>query len=30
MAEADETADSVYQINFQFFPLSTPLLQGKK
>jgi uncharacterized protein (TIGR02147 family) len=30
MAEADEAADTVYQLNFQFFPLSTPPIQRKK
>lgn len=30
MAEADEAADSVYQLNFQFFPVSTPPIPRKK
>jgi uncharacterized protein (TIGR02147 family) len=30
IAEADEAADSVYQLNFQFFPVSTPPIQRKK
>jgi uncharacterized protein (TIGR02147 family) len=30
IAEADEAADSVYQLNFQFFPVSAPPIQRKK
>ncbi len=30
IAEADEAADSVYQLNFQLFPLSMPPVQRKK
>jgi len=30
IAEADEAADSVFQLNFQFFALSTPPIQRKK
>jgi uncharacterized protein (TIGR02147 family) len=30
IAEADEAADSVYQLNFQFFPVTTPPIRRKK